>query len=153
MCCVSIKLADFNASRVLSPDTSYTRRPTGTSGYQAPEMFNYGGDGNVEYSYGVDVWGLGCVLYEMCMKEKFVEGITQCRGMAGTWKMVKRGEIANDAVVRDALLNGDYPHITVKNGTQSSLLVMIHTHFYSLLFYLFFSLSISIYIYIYICYV
>ena len=85
-------------------------------------MLNYDQSGDVEYSYGVDVWGLGCVLYELCTKEMFVEGITTKRdgGREGE-RMVKREQIANDAIVRDALLNGIYPHVTVNNGNPSSL--------------------------------
>ena len=115
-----IKVADFNVSRVLTQDSSYTRKQTGTPGYQAPEMLDYDQYGNVEYTFGVDAWGLGCVLYELCMKEKFVEGITREGGREGE-RMVKREQIANDAIVRHALLHGIYPHIPVNNGNPSSL--------------------------------
>ena len=82
-------------------------------------MFNYNQYGNAEYSYPVDMWGLGCVLYELCMKEKFVEGIRYKERGRERERMVKKQDISNDVSVRNALLNGTYPRVTVNTPTSS----------------------------------
>ena len=112
-----IKIADFNVSRVLSPASSYTVTTQGTPGYQAPEMFNYDQYGKADYSYGVDVWGLGCTLYELACGRMFIYDIVNSRGE----RMVPPTNIATMSVVMNALQNGIYPHIPVNNGSPSSL--------------------------------
>lgn len=53
-----IKIADFGLSkRVLN---SSTMTPCGTVGYTAPEIVK-----DQKYSYSVDMWALGCVLYTL----------------------------------------------------------------------------------------
>lgn len=53
-----IKIADFGLSkRVLD---SSTQTPCGTVGYTAPEIVK-----DEKYSYSVDMWALGCVLYTL----------------------------------------------------------------------------------------
>ena len=57
-----IKLADFGISRVLEKD-NYEKSFSliGTAQYLAPEMLNQ----KKGYDFSVDVWSLGCTLYEM----------------------------------------------------------------------------------------
>ena len=56
----TVKLADFGLSKqiinILNNDT--TKTPCGTVGYTAPEVVK-----DERYSFQVDMWGIGCVLY------------------------------------------------------------------------------------------
>jgi serine/threonine protein kinase len=54
------KLGDFGISRVLSSTTDLAKTQIGTPFYMSPELIN-----NKPYSYKSDIWGLGCVLYEI----------------------------------------------------------------------------------------
>ncbi|ORZ15159.1 kinase-like domain-containing protein [Absidia repens] len=53
-----IKLADFGLSKVVWDSSAFT--PCGTIGYTAPEIVC-----DQQYSKGVDMWAMGCVLYTM----------------------------------------------------------------------------------------
>lgn len=55
------KLGDLNISRVLKSGLAKTQ--TGTPYYTSPEIWN-----NRSYGIRVDIWSLGCVLYEMATK-------------------------------------------------------------------------------------
>ena len=118
-----IKIADFNVSRVLSPASSFTVTTQGTPGYQPLEMFVPGADGKVQFSYKVDVWGLGCTLYELACGRMFIYDIVNSKGE----KMITPANIGTVTTVVNALQNGIYPHIPVNNGDPSSLLT-INTH-------------------------
>jgi len=52
------KLGDLNVSKVL--EGKYASTQTGTPYYTSPEIWN-----NSKYDGRVDVWSLGCLLYEM----------------------------------------------------------------------------------------
>lgn len=53
-----VKLADFGLSKIIwNKDTN---TPCGTMGYTAPEVLTL-----KRYSKGVDIWGIGCVLYTL----------------------------------------------------------------------------------------
>jgi serine/threonine protein kinase len=58
----SVKLADFGVARVLAAG-AMAHTWTGTPTYLAPEVWN-----GETYGPKADVWSLGCLLYEMCMK-------------------------------------------------------------------------------------
>ncbi|CAI7639291.1 unnamed protein product [Penicillium manginii] len=53
-----IKIADFGLSKVIWDNRTGT--PCGTVGYTAPEIVN-----DEQYSMGVDMWAMGCVLYTL----------------------------------------------------------------------------------------
>lgn len=60
-CAGHIKLIDFGLAKVLSAASGFkTRTCCGTLCYQAPEVIL-----NKEYSYPVDWWGVGCLIFEM----------------------------------------------------------------------------------------
>ena len=48
-----------------------TERGRGKRGYRAPELLL---DPNLFYSKKVDIWSLGCLLYELCIGQKAFEG-------------------------------------------------------------------------------
>lgn len=54
------KLIDFGMSKVLNPSSNVVETICGTRPYMSPEMILA-----KTYSYATDVWGLGCVLYEI----------------------------------------------------------------------------------------
>jgi len=55
-----LKLGDFGVAKVLSSTLDLAQTQIGTPFYMAPEVFR-----NKPYSYSSDMWGVGCVLYEM----------------------------------------------------------------------------------------
>ena len=55
----SLKIGDFGISKVLERSSAITC--IGTPLYLSPEVCN-----NQPYSYGSDMWALGCILFEMC---------------------------------------------------------------------------------------
>ncbi len=60
---VDVKLCDFGVSILLSPEEPSSRTCIGTPFYQSPEMF----DGE-PYDFKVDIWALGCLLFELCRR-------------------------------------------------------------------------------------
>jgi len=60
----NVALADLGLA-VVMPCSGYTQGRCGTRGYWAPEMVHKPGGARQAYSFSVDWWSLGCVLYEM----------------------------------------------------------------------------------------
>ena len=56
-----IKIGDFGISRQLDSENKYAQTQVGTILYMAPEII----EGN-KYTSKVDIWSLGCILYELC---------------------------------------------------------------------------------------
>jgi serine/threonine protein kinase len=57
---LALKLGDFGIATVLSSTLELAKTQIGTPFYMSPELIN-----NKPYSYKSDIWGLGCVLYEI----------------------------------------------------------------------------------------
>lgn len=57
----SLRIGDFGLARNIGHGLSTARSQEGTDSYMAPEML-FG----KPYTQKVDVWSLGCILYEMC---------------------------------------------------------------------------------------
>ena len=55
-----IKIGDFGISKILD-GTDYAKTFAGTYSYMAPELIN-----GEKYSKKVDIWSLGCIIYELC---------------------------------------------------------------------------------------
>lgn len=61
-------ITDFGSSKVFTGHTDLTKTHVGTPYYFSPEIVS-----KKEYSYKVDIWGIGCVLYEMiCFSPPFL---------------------------------------------------------------------------------
>jgi serine/threonine protein kinase len=59
------KLADFGLSTEGSSHNLSTKYSNGTPGYRAPELMDSDGDPARVYNYKVDIWAMGCILYEL----------------------------------------------------------------------------------------
>ena len=85
---VWVKLGDFGVSkRILAEATTTFHTQVSTPVYSAPEVL--GLDPNSEtsnYTNSVDIWSLGCVIYELLVGTKlFVSEFQLCRYFYGTW--------------------------------------------------------------------
>jgi len=85
---VWVKLGDFRVSkRILTPATTTLHTQVSTPVYSAPEVL--GLDPNSEtsnYTNSVDIWSLGCVVYELLVGERlFVSEFQLYRYFYGTW--------------------------------------------------------------------
>lgn len=65
-----LKIADFGISKILKKDFTVTK--VGSPAYWSPEIHKGG-----EYSYNSDVWALGVIFYEMCMRSLPFDGFNQ----------------------------------------------------------------------------
>jgi len=70
-----IKIGDFGISKLLDNNDKYAKSIVGTNNYMAPEVIK--GD---KYNNKVDIWALGCIIYELltlnvCFEGKGLYGI------------------------------------------------------------------------------
>ncbi|KAK9881684.1 hypothetical protein WA026_017200 [Henosepilachna vigintioctopunctata] len=63
-----IKIGDFGISTLILK-TRLAKTVVGTCNYLAPELCD-----ERPYDNKVDIWSLGCILYEMCMRKRMFEG-------------------------------------------------------------------------------
>jgi len=84
----TIKLGDFNVSKVLKSKKHHTQ--TGTPYYCSPEVWS-----DKPYDYKCDIWSVGCVIYELCaLKPPFLgNNIDQL------YKNVMKGKIFIEFIV------------------------------------------------------
>ena len=59
-----IKIGDFGLTKKLKSENEYAKTQTGTLLYMAPEIVN-----DQKYNNKVDMWALGCIIYELCTLE------------------------------------------------------------------------------------
>lgn len=65
-----LKIADFGLARTVSPmDFSYSSEVV-TLWYRAPELLM----GSINYLYEIDIWSLGCIMYEMITMKPLLPG-------------------------------------------------------------------------------
>ena len=66
----TVKIADFGLARAFSiPIRPYTKEVL-TLWYRSPEILL----GCVEYSTPVDIWSVGCIFAELCLKKPIFQG-------------------------------------------------------------------------------
>ena len=58
----NIKIGDFGIAKQLNNVNDFTKTQSGTLLYMAPEILK----GEKYYNNKVDIWSLGCILYELC---------------------------------------------------------------------------------------
>ena len=66
-----IKVGDFGISKVLEHSFDYSKTPLGTPYFLSPEICS-----GSKYNFKIDMWMLGCVLYELTTFRKPFEGKT-----------------------------------------------------------------------------
>jgi len=67
---LNLKLADFGLARAFSiPIRPYTKEVL-TLWYRAPEILL----GSQEYSTPIDIWSIGCIFAELCLKKPLFQG-------------------------------------------------------------------------------
>ncbi len=66
-----IKLGDFGISKLLEHSFDYSKTPLGTPYFLSPEICS-----GSKYNFKIDMWMLGCVLYELTTFRKPFEGKT-----------------------------------------------------------------------------
>lgn len=64
-----IKLADFGVARKLEKNEDFAKTTVGTPYYISPEAIDLG-----KYNNKSDVWALGCLIYELCARQRPFEG-------------------------------------------------------------------------------
>lgn len=56
-----VKIGDFGVAKQLGDQVDFTATMVGTPFYVSPEIC-----AKQEYDFKSDIWGLGCILYELC---------------------------------------------------------------------------------------
>ena len=85
---VWVKLGDFGEPKWIQPPGITTLcAPVSTLLYSAPEVLRLDSNGkSSEYTNSVDIWSLGCVIYELLVGTRlFVSGVQVCRYYFGKW--------------------------------------------------------------------
>ena len=65
------KIADFGFATQGTSQTMHTSKARGTSSYRAPELLT---EDRHRFSNKVDIWSLGCILYELAVGKKAFNG-------------------------------------------------------------------------------
>jgi serine/threonine protein kinase len=67
-----VKLGDFGIAKRThnTSTTTFLRTAVGTQDYAAPEVLGYLESETSEYTNAVDIWSLGCVVYDILAEEK-----------------------------------------------------------------------------------
>lgn len=60
-----IRIGDFGIAKDLGESQMFTRTLVGTPCYLSPELLT-----GIAYGEKNDVWGLGCIIYEMCKQSR-----------------------------------------------------------------------------------
>ncbi|PWW73100.1 kinase-like protein, partial [Tuber magnatum] len=76
---VWVKLGDFGASkRIQAQDTTTFHTQVSTPVYGAPEVLGLDSDSETsDYTTSVDIWSLGCVLYEILVGKRLFDSVGQ----------------------------------------------------------------------------
>ena len=144
-----VKIGDFNISKVLS-SSKYLAEPLGTAQYQAPEVWTAN---DTQYTFSVDMWGLGCTAYELCTLDLFINKIIK----PDTHKPYP--DIHLMSSIYAAVKEGLYPTVPVRSSpTADGMIYPLLPHYIACVF-ISLSLSLSpillfipirVYIYLYI---
>jgi serine/threonine protein kinase len=90
-----VVFGDFGIAKVLDSPKELAKTSIGTPYYMAPELFNY-----KPYSYKVDIWALGCIMYEI-MNQKHAFDAQNLNGLA--IKILKGDKIPLNSIYSKAL--------------------------------------------------
>src|SRR3990167_7077948 len=90
-----VVFGDFGIAKVLDSPKELAKTSIGTPYYMAPELFNY-----KPYSYKVDIWALGCIMYEI-MNQKHAFDAQNLNGLA--IKILKGDKVPINTIYSKAL--------------------------------------------------
>lgn len=86
------KIGDFGFTVTGGSQPRDSSQQRGTAGYRAPELLR-----NNQYSYKVDVWGLGCLFFEILFRKRaFLDDYVIQRGESV--KIPTRSELCNPRI-------------------------------------------------------
>ncbi|OQS55266.1 cell [Ecytonucleospora hepatopenaei] len=103
-----LKIADFGLARVVSSmDASYSTEVI-TLWYRPPELF----EGVSMYSFEVDIWSLGCIIYEILMEEPLFPG-DNAEEMIEMFKKLNLSAIEKN-MVKNNNISGVYAKLVTK---------------------------------------
>lgn len=84
-----VRICDFGIAKRIAPDSSnHTLGDVGTFNYRAPEIFV----NSIGYGQEVDIWSLGCLLYEFLMKTHLFKGSTDIIRLTKIFEIVPTSE-------------------------------------------------------------
>jgi serine/threonine protein kinase len=93
-----IKICDFGIDKQLN---YHTKTPEDNINYIAPEILNENNENEIIYNNKVDIWSLGCVIYELCtLRSCFSDNISISD--------LKNNTPNGDYILLDEELNNDY---------------------------------------------
>ena len=69
---IKIKIGDFGIAKQLNNGNEFTKTIVGTPLYMAPEILK-----GEQYNNKVDIWSLGCIIYELCTSNFYYDNKTQ----------------------------------------------------------------------------
>ena len=93
---IKVKIGDFGISKQLKNGNDFTNTQIGTPLYMAPEILR-----GEKYNNKVDIWSLGCIIYELCTSNYYFENKNQGKINLSIY----RAELQN---LIDTLLKKDY---------------------------------------------
>jgi serine/threonine protein kinase len=71
----NVKIGDLGYSKLVGSLNRNTSRFPGTANYTSPEIINEQAD----YTNKIDVWSLGCVIYELLTLNKLFQDVTDLK--------------------------------------------------------------------------
>jgi NIMA (never in mitosis gene a)-related kinase len=83
----TLKIGDFGSVRIFASAASVTQKFVGTTGYASPEQCN-----GVPYKEETDIWGLGCILYELATLQPAFRG-TSLRDLLNKIELGQHGPL------------------------------------------------------------
>lgn len=126
-----LKISDFGTHKLLDTRNETTKTFTGTYAYMAPEVHR-----NEDYSYPVDVWSFGVVLWEIITGDEPYKGLSSwavCWFVGNIGKQIKETKESQltsnketskqddnkdngDNIVDTKIINKYFPHLPVPSG-------------------------------------
>lgn len=100
-----LKLCDFGFARMFKPGLKLTEYVS-TRWYRAPELLVGGKD----YKLPVDVWSVGCVLYEMITGQPLFPGVNDADTL---FKIIKSRGALTDSLLEELKSNPDFSGLKV----------------------------------------
>jgi len=69
-----VKIGDFGIAKRIRAEETTLHTYIGTHAYMAPEIVFADGPENIDYTNAVDIWSMGCILYQMLTQKVPFDG-------------------------------------------------------------------------------